>query len=398
MGPRLHADRRLLQPRQHRAEHALRPRARRRRRRDVHPRLRRTTRTRRRASRVEVDIERRHRRARRPRGRVTGRVVLRAVDHRRLHGLSRVDDDGVVGRPAQQRAVATDLCDGSCRRSSSTASSVSRRRCSTSAIASASRRGCPSPTTSCASRVLVWFHLVDPTPMLATLGGSRDLMWLGLGTTLGVAVQFLCLIPSLFRSRPLATLVPLQLEGPRAARGESPRQLDAAGRRAQSALALRRLAFAFGIGGDGPVSAYTYGWSFMQMPYAVVVVSVLGVLTPQLAGMSTAPRLRGTERTSALRTSPVARHHHPVHPRALVLAQPIVAILLKHLNASHDIWDVEPCSRSWPPDCRASRSSNSACADCSRCSARARSSISTRCRTPSPSCCASRSVVTRSRG
>ena len=36
------------------------------------------------------------------------------------------------------------------------------------------------------------------------------------------------------------------------------------------------LAFAFGIGGDGPVSAYTYGWSFMQMPYAVVVVSVLG--------------------------------------------------------------------------------------------------------------------------
>src|SRR5665213_1610727 len=47
--------------------------------------------------------------------------------------------------------------------------------------------------------VLVWFHLVDPTPMLATLSGSHDLTWLGIGTTLGVAVQFLCLLPSLFR-------------------------------------------------------------------------------------------------------------------------------------------------------------------------------------------------------
>jgi len=27
-------------------------------------------------------------------------------------------------------------------------------------------------------------HLVDPTPMLSTLSGSTDLMWLGLGTTL----------------------------------------------------------------------------------------------------------------------------------------------------------------------------------------------------------------------
>ncbi|HEY5437285.1 MAG TPA: lipid II flippase MurJ, partial [Acidimicrobiales bacterium] len=48
--------------------------------------------------------------------------------------------------------------------------------------------------------VLIWFHLVDPTPSIGALNGSRDLMWLGLGTTLGVAVQFICLFPSLFRS------------------------------------------------------------------------------------------------------------------------------------------------------------------------------------------------------
>ena len=39
--------------------------------------------------------------------------------------------------------------------------------------------------------VLVWFHLVDPTPVLATLGGTHDLMWLGLGTTLGVGPTYL---------------------------------------------------------------------------------------------------------------------------------------------------------------------------------------------------------------
>src|SRR5665213_3473937 len=38
--------------------------------------------------------------------------------------------------------------------------------------------------------VLVWFHLVDPTPSVTSLGGSHDLLWLGLGTTAGVAVQF----------------------------------------------------------------------------------------------------------------------------------------------------------------------------------------------------------------
>jgi putative peptidoglycan lipid II flippase len=48
--------------------------------------------------------------------------------------------------------------------------------------------------------VLIWFHVIDPTPTLNALEGSRDLLWLGLGTTLGVAIQFLCLLPSLARS------------------------------------------------------------------------------------------------------------------------------------------------------------------------------------------------------
>jgi putative peptidoglycan lipid II flippase len=187
--------------------------------------------------------------------------------------------------------------------------------------------------------VLVWFHLVDPTPMLATLGGSRDLMWLGLGTTLGVAVQFLCLIPSLSRASLARLSFRFNWKDP------ALRAVSRLGSWTLLVVLLNQLslfvvlAFAFGIGGDGPVSAYTYGWSFMQLPYAVVVVSVLGVLTPQLAGMSTAADYEGlSERLRfGLRQSLVIII--PCTLVLLVLAQPIVSILLKHFNAAHR-WDV----------------------------------------------------------
>jgi putative peptidoglycan lipid II flippase len=187
--------------------------------------------------------------------------------------------------------------------------------------------------------VLIWFHLVDPTPMLATLNGSRDLMWLGLGTTLGVAVQFLCLVPSLLRSDLWRLSLRLNIRDP------ALRTISRLGSWTLLVVLLNQLslfvvlAFAFGLGGDGPVSAYTYGWSFMQLPYAVVVVSVLGVLTPQLAGFATAANYEGlSERLRfGLRQSLVIII--PCTLALLVLAQPIVSILIEHLNASHH-WDV----------------------------------------------------------
>jgi putative peptidoglycan lipid II flippase len=183
--------------------------------------------------------------------------------------------------------------------------------------------------------VLVWFHVVDPTPTLGALQGSHDLMWLGLGTTLGVAVQFLCLLPSLARS----DLWRLSF---RFTRGDpAVRAVSRLGSWTLLVVVANQLslyvvlAYAFGIGGNGPVSAYTYGWSFMQMPYAVVVVSVLGSLTPQLARLATAKDYAGlSERLRfGLRQSLVI-----IIPCTLVLvilAQPIVGILLNHVRATH---------------------------------------------------------------
>ncbi len=183
--------------------------------------------------------------------------------------------------------------------------------------------------------VLVWFHLVDPSPTLASLSGSRDLLLLGLGTTLGVAVQFACLAPSLARADLWRLSLRLDLADPAVRAVARLGSWTLAVVAANQASLYVVLAFAFGVGGAGPVSAYTYGWSFMQMPYAVVVVSVLAALTPQLAALATAGDLPalGERLAFGLRQSLVI-----IVPCALflvLLAQPIVAILLNHLNATH---------------------------------------------------------------
>ncbi|NNN08369.1 MAG: hypothetical protein HKL85_04145 [Acidimicrobiaceae bacterium] len=182
--------------------------------------------------------------------------------------------------------------------------------------------------------VLVWFHLVDPTPSITSISGSRDLWLLGLGTTFGVAVQFLVMWPSLMKSDLGRLRFRFDVHDP---------ALRTIGRLgswtlmvviANQASLYVLLAFAFGTGGSGPVSAYTYGWSFMQMPYAVVVVSVLGVLTPQLAEFATRRDLLSlSERLSfGLRQSLVIII--PSTVAMMILAQPLVGILLNHLNSS----------------------------------------------------------------
>jgi putative peptidoglycan lipid II flippase len=182
--------------------------------------------------------------------------------------------------------------------------------------------------------ILIWFHLVDPTPALGALNGSRDLLWLGLGTSAGVAVQFLCLVPSLLRSDLWRLSFRFDMKDA---------AVQAIGRLgswtllvvvANQAALFVVLAYAFGIGGNGPVSDYTYGWSIMQMPYAVVVVSVLGALTPQLAGFATdkdyeglSERLRFGMRQSLVIIIPCTLV-------LIVLSQPLVAILLHRLDGS----------------------------------------------------------------
>jgi putative peptidoglycan lipid II flippase len=90
------------------------------------------------------------------------------------------------------------------------------------------------------------------------------------------------------------------------------------------------LALAVQAQGDGPVSSWTYAYAFMQMPFAVVAVSVMSAVTPDLA-RSWALQDRDAFRrrfTAGLRA--VLSVILPAAVGMLILAKPAVALLLGH--------------------------------------------------------------------
>ena len=182
--------------------------------------------------------------------------------------------------------------------------------------------------------ILIWFHFVSPNPTINSVNNTSHLMWLGLGTTAGVAVQFVLLWPSLAK----ANVGRLRFR-PRFA-DPAVRAVARLGSWTLAVVVANQislyvvLAVAFGIGGAGPVSAYTYGWSFMQMPYAVVVASVLGVLTPQLSQLATERDWGGFRDRLGLGLRQSLVIIWPATFLLIVLAKPLVAILLNHADAS----------------------------------------------------------------
>jgi len=184
--------------------------------------------------------------------------------------------------------------------------------------------------------VLCWFAAIDPTPTLQGVAmSSSQLLLLGLGTTIGVAVQWAALVPSLVRAGGLRLRWRFDLhdEAVRAVGRLSSWTLGIVISN-QASLALV-LAFAFGIGGAGPVSAYTYGWSFMQMPYAVVAVSVMAAVTPRLARHWT----HGERAEFAAQFGQGLRATMgiilPASVGLAILSQPIVAVLLYRGHGGH---------------------------------------------------------------
>jgi len=182
--------------------------------------------------------------------------------------------------------------------------------------------------------VLIWFHLAVPSPSVSSVLGTRELALLALGTTLGLVAQFMVLVPSLSSSRLGRVRLRLDLRD-EAVRGV----LRLGGWTILVVLANQValyfvLALAFGVGGSGPVSAYTYGWAFMQMPFAVVVTSVLqAVNTDLIALYASNDRAGFSQRLSdALRASLIVVV--PVAALIVILAQPIVALLLNHGDGS----------------------------------------------------------------
>lgn len=177
--------------------------------------------------------------------------------------------------------------------------------------------------------VLLWFGAIDPAPSLTSVTANPgQLVLLGLGTTAGVALQALCLGPSLVRAGGLRLRWRFDLrdEAVRAIGRLSTWTLGIVVAN-QVALAIV-LAFAFGIGGDGPVSAYTYGWAFMQMPYAVVAVSVMSAVTPELSRRWTTGDKPGYVQRFGTGLRGTMGIILPASVGLVILAQPLVDLLL----------------------------------------------------------------------
>jgi len=180
--------------------------------------------------------------------------------------------------------------------------------------------------------VLIWFGvLVGRGASLASVESNHSaIVLLGLGTSLGVVLQCVALVPSLLG----------------ASLGRIRWHWDLHDAALHTVIRLSGWTFGFVLAnqvtlfvvillagtanGSDPVSSYTYAYAFFQMPYGIVAVTIMSVVAPDLAERwSTGQRAAFLARLSGGLRAMLAL----IIPAALgllLLAKPAVALLLGH--------------------------------------------------------------------
>ena len=184
--------------------------------------------------------------------------------------------------------------------------------------------------------VLIWFGLwAGRHASLASVAAHPDqLVLLGLGTSLGVVLQGVSLIPSL-RAADLSRLRwHWNLRD-----GALHRIIRLSGWTFGFVVANQVAVFVITLlagtaSGSDPVSSYTYAYAFMQMPYGIVAVTVMSVVAPDLAQRwsdrdrpAFVARLAGGWRAVLALIIPAA-------VGMLLLAKPAVELLLGHFHST----------------------------------------------------------------
>ena len=233
--------------------------------------------------------------------------------------------------------------------------------------------------------VLVWFGLWAGHG--ASLSSVEDhhtqLILLGLGTSLGVVLQGVALIPSLRR----ADLGLLRWNwNPR---DDALRAVARLGGWTFGFVLANQIALfvvtilAGSVAGPDPVSSYTYAYAFFQLPYGIVAVTVMSVVTPDLAQQwSTGHQSRVLETHDG---GPPGRPcpHHPGGGRHAAPGQTGRGPVARE-RAQHAGRDGHHRRRARHVRARAARASAPICtwcASCSRCSGPGSPSTSTSWRT-----------------
>ena len=179
--------------------------------------------------------------------------------------------------------------------------------------------------------VLIIFAMVAPSPTLHSVALSPgQIALLGAGTTAGVAIQLLLLGPSLWKAKLGRVRWRLDLKD------EAVTAVLRLGSWTFGIVVLNQIALfvvialAFSSGGPGPVSAYTYAYAFMQMPYAIVAVSVMSGITPDLSHHHAVSEHEAFSRRVGTGLRATLALIIPASLVLFMLAKPLTALLLGH--------------------------------------------------------------------
>jgi putative peptidoglycan lipid II flippase len=184
--------------------------------------------------------------------------------------------------------------------------------------------------------ILVWFGLWagHQVGLVSVEQHQSQLVLLGLGTSLGVVLQGLALIPSL-RAANLGLIRWRWDLGDKALHAVIKLSGWTFGFVVANQIALFVVTLLAGTAsGTDPVSSYTYAYAFLQMPYGIVAVTIMSVVTPDLAeqwstGNTTAFLARLSTGWRAMLALMI-----PAAVAMLLLSKPAVALLLGHGNST----------------------------------------------------------------
>ncbi len=173
--------------------------------------------------------------------------------------------------------------------------------------------------------MLVLFGTIARGITVGTLQhAERWLLLLGLGTTLGVIAQAVVLIPALRRAE-------LELRWLPRFRHEAVRTVVRLSGWTFGLVVANQLALIVVLNRLAPitggVSAYTYAWTFFQLPYGIVAVSIITATAPELAEHWTTGDLAAFRHRMALSLRAMLAIVVPAAAGMVILARPLVSLL-----------------------------------------------------------------------
>lgn len=178
-----------------------------------------------------------------------------------------------------------------------------------------------------------------------TIGGlahdRNQLLLIGVGTTAGVVAQAALMVPSLRRAG-------LRLTWKPDFRHEAVRTITRLSGWTFGLVMTNQIALLIILTlaghAQGAVSAYTYAWTFFQLPYGVVAVSVMSATAPKLTAHWARGDLVAFRRRMATGLRTTMAIVVPAAAGELILARPLVALLLAH--GATTVFDTGPTATS----------------------------------------------------